>query len=87
MDPLSPPLGRCIKAECATLQRFDICEEARMAQLLVLGGSKMHTLRAVGKKVEDVAGTDNPTETAILKAAAIKKMTFNNKKEIVDISR
>ena len=46
----------------------------RMAQLLVLGGSKMHTLRATGKKVEDVACTENPTETAILKAPAIKKM-------------
>ena len=87
VEPLSPPLCRCTKAECATLQRFDICEEVRLAQLLVLGGSKMHTLRATGKKVEDVAGTDNPTEMAILKAPAIKKMTFNDKKEIVDISR
>ena len=32
VEPLSPPLCQCTKAECATLQRFDICKEARLAQ-------------------------------------------------------
>ena len=58
-----------------------------LCQCSNVAGSKMHTLRATGEKVEDVAGTDNRTEMAILKALAIKKNYINDKNEIVYISR
>ena len=42
----------------------------------------LHALHKMQTSVEKIlAGTDNPTETAILKAPAINKMTFNKKKK------
>ena len=33
VEPESPPLGRCSKPECGTLQRFDICNKSTVVEI------------------------------------------------------
>ena len=35
IEPMTPPLGKCSKAECAMIQRYDMCPEQASAKLLL----------------------------------------------------
>ena len=40
VEPLTPPLGRCSKDDCAMMQRFDMCTRHILAKLLLLHGTE-----------------------------------------------
>ena len=39
VEPLALPLGKCSKADCAMMQRYDLCTNQLSAKLLVLHNS------------------------------------------------
>ena len=95
VEPLALPLGRCSKADCAMMQRYDLCTNQLSAKLLVLHSSTVSdnkfykSLHAFGSVVEGLAGvTDGPIDADdLLSAPPFKTITYNEKNVVTGFSK
>ena len=79
VESISDTLGRCSKADCAMLQRFDVCNQHSSAKLLCMSDSNTYSLYVYGSHVKELAcvTTDKElTEETFLKAPKLSKITF-----------
>ena len=75
VEPEAPPLGRCTKQGCYTLQDYTLCDSSKVAELLVLDdAANKITLYAFGDRIAQIAAIENPSEEQLLTASPISKI-------------
>ena len=88
VEPLTPPLGRCSRADCKMMQRYDLCAQHTTAKLLLMyeseGQKKIIQLHAYGEQLHQIAGKeDYLTPEILLKVPQISSVTFVKDKKIL----
>lgn len=82
---MAHPLGRCSK--CSLMQRSDKCVEQLSAKLIVQEGATTKQLHAFGRILQDIAGTDEVTQEALLLSEPISSLIYNVNDVIVGFTR
>ena len=85
VEPSNPPLRECLK--CSTMQRYDLCADHFSARLMVRSETKIVTVNAFGKTVEDLCDGDSVSRSALLSVAVIKELTINCNKVVVGLKK
>jgi len=95
VEPLTAPLGRCSKGDCAMMQRYDLCTEQLSARLLVLHCTSASdnrfykTLHAFGSVVQRLAGVGDGEVTVddLLNASPFKTISYNDKNVVTGFTK
>ena len=92
VEPLTPPLGRCSKDDCAMMQRFDLCSRHISAKVLLLHGTEKKeykSLHAFGSTVGELAQISNGPVSAedLLVAPKFKTISFNENNVVTAFTR
>ena len=80
VEPMTPPMGKCTKDNCAMIQRYDLCSDQGSAKVLLRSGSRRQTLKVFGKLLHELAGVPESqlvTTAYLLKLPPIPMIKFN----------
>ena len=86
VEPQTPPLGKCSKAECMTLQRYDLCTEHTSANLMFMyDNDRKSTLQAYayGEVVRKMCGSGVLSAEGLLKREIFRSITLIKQKYII----
>ena len=95
VEPLTVPLGRCSKGDCAMMQRYDLCSEQLSARLLVLhhtstSDNKFYkSLQAFGSVVQRLAGVEYGEVTVddLLNTPTFNTISYNDKNIVTGFTK
>ena len=92
VEPLTVPLGRCSKGDCAMMQRYDLCSEQLSAWLLVLhhtSTSDNKFLQAFGSIVQRLAGVEDGEVTVddLLNTPPFNTISYNDKNVVTGFTK
>ena len=87
VEPQTPPLRKCSKADCMMLQRYDLCTEHTSAKLMLMyddeGERKSVQAYAYGEVVRQIAGCGDLSAEGLLKRGDFASMTLMREKYII----
>ena len=91
IEPMTPPLGKCSKTECAMIQRYDMCPEQVSAKLLLQyqpdnDQTKVIQLSAFNKvlfQIAELPPDENLTCTALLTVVTFTSVTYFTDNKII----
>ena len=94
VEPLTLPLGRCSKDNCAMIQRHDLCTDQLSAKILVLQRTSESDIKfykyfhAFGNVVEALAGEhDRLDDDDLLSTRPFKTISYNEKNVITGFTK
>ena len=95
VEPLTAPLGRCSKGDCAMMQRYDLCTEQLSAWLPVLHCTSASdnrfykTVHAFGSVVQQLAGVGDGEVTVddLLNTPPFKTISYNDKNVVTGFTK
>ena len=91
IEPMTPPLGKCSKAECAMIQRYDMCPEQASAKLLLQyqpdsNQSKLVQLHAFNQQLLQLCNLSpdqNVTSTSLLNGPTFTSVTYIPDRKVI----
>lgn len=91
VEPMTPPMGKCSKTECAMIQRYDMCPDQASANLLLQYQpdddlTKLIQLSAFNKvlfEITNISPDENLTCGALLTAPTFTSMMYFTDKKII----
>ena len=95
IKPMTPPMGKCSKTDCAMIQHYGMCPEQVSAKILVQyqpdnGQTKVIQLNAYNNLLFEIANLspdENLTCMALLTTPTFTSMTYITDKKIIKVSR
>ena len=85
VEAMSHPLGRCLK--CSLLQRMDKCTDQVSAKITVQSGTITKHLHGFGRILQDITGSNEVTQEALLLSEPLSALIYNSNDVIVGFTR